>query len=30
MVCTAKGCRCGKPIVIKTIGGRRVPIHNPR
>lgn len=27
MVCTARGCCCGQPIVIRTIGGRRVPIH---
>ena len=28
--CTAKGCHCGQPIVIRTIGGRKVPIHSPR
>jgi len=25
--CTAKGCSCGQPVVIRTINGRRVPIH---
>jgi hypothetical protein len=27
MTCTSKGCACGGPIVIRTINGRRVPIH---
>jgi hypothetical protein len=27
MYCYAKGCKCGRPIVIRTINGRRVPIH---
>ncbi|MEM1180369.1 MAG: hypothetical protein AAGM22_18645 [Acidobacteriota bacterium] len=27
MVCTAKGCACGKPIVIRMINGKRTPIH---
>jgi len=27
MVCTAKGCCCGQPIVIRMISGRRTPIH---
>lgn len=27
MTCTAKSCCCGQPIVIRTIDGRRVPIH---
>lgn len=30
LTCYAKGCHCGQPIVIRTIGGRKVPIHNPR
>ena len=25
--CYARGCCCGEPIVIRTINGRRVPIH---
>jgi hypothetical protein len=27
MNCTAKGCSCGREIVIRTINGRKVPIH---
>lgn len=27
LFCFAKGCCCGQPIVIRTIAGRRVPIH---
>lgn len=27
MVCTAQGCSCGKPVIIRMIDGRRVPIH---
>ncbi len=27
MVCTAAGCCCGKPIIIRMIAGRRTPIH---
>lgn len=27
MVCYARGCACGRRIVIRTISGRRVPIH---
>jgi hypothetical protein len=27
MVCTANGCRCGRPIVIRMMNGRRTPIH---
>ncbi len=27
MKCTAKGCACGQPVVIRMIDGRRVPIH---
>lgn len=27
LYCHAKGCKCGKPIVIRTLQGRRVPIH---
>ena len=30
MVFHAKGCHCGRPIVIRTIDGRRVPIHTSR
>jgi hypothetical protein len=26
-VCTSSGCACGRPIVFRTIGGRRIPIH---
>jgi hypothetical protein len=25
--CTAKDCCCGEPVTIKTINGRRVPLH---
>jgi hypothetical protein len=27
MYCHAKGCHCGQPIVIRTINGRKTPIH---
>lgn len=27
MVCTSSKCACGRPIVIRTINGRKTPIH---
>lgn len=26
MVCTARGCACGRPIVIRVVNGKRTPI----
>ena len=28
--CTASGCSCGEPVIIRTINGRKVPIHIAR
>ena len=27
LTCRARGCCCGAPVVIRTINGRKVPIH---
>lgn len=27
MMCTVKTCLCGCEVIIRTIGGRKVPIH---